>query len=301
MIAAATVDGRYSPSMRSKHPPLPTAVRPTYRVLRAFGVLLLVAGVVLAVLLAINDRWMLAVWTVGLGITFVVLTWLPPTSRWQLPLTILLGVVVAVSLQSWLVAAGLFVVLAWSAWSRGRVGPLPSDIEPAERGAVMENAEKFVGDFESLGFEQVGAYRATIGRVQITVSVLLSSDSKSYASVTDAVLVVTSLFPDGRRMVTRNSNLSPLPPNVLDSPDRGAAPDELVASHLRALKTLAEHGHSPRQLIAAELTQTAIDGELDAIDWVRDMSRLPRPDYTAPLWKLPDRSDRIAAWQAGGH
>ena len=287
--------------MRSKHPPLPTAVRPTYRVLRAFGILLLVAGVVLAVLLAINDQWMVAAWTLGLGITFVVLTWLPPTSRWQLPLTILLGVVVAVSLQSRLVAVGLFAVFAWSAWSRGRVGPLPSDVEPAESGAVMENAEKFVEDFKSLGFEQVGAYRATIGRVHVIVSVLLSSDNKSYASVTDAILEVTSLFPDGRSMVTRNSNQSPLPPNVLDSPDRGAAPDELVVSHQRALETLAEHGHSPRRLIAAELTQTAIDSELNAIDWMRDMSRIPRPDYTAPLWKLPDRSELIAAWQAGGH
>jgi hypothetical protein len=277
---------------------MPTSIRPAFRTLRLFGLLLAIAGAVLAVLLVINDAWIPAAWVLGLGVLFAVLTWVLPTSRWHFPLLALLGTAIVLTFRSWIAFAALVALLIWLAWARRLTGPLPTDIEFVEKDAVMQNASEFIEAFESLGFEQVGAYRASIGRVQIVVSLLLSSDAKSYATVTDAVLEVTSLFSNGHTMVTRNSNLSSLPPEVLVNPHRGAQPVELYASHQRALHTLEDHGHSPAELSPADVPEIAMNSELVTIDWMSGKKRYPRPEYQAQLSVLSDRSERIAAWQS---
>lgn len=285
--------------MRRNHPPLPSAIRPVYWILRTVGTIIGAASIVVAVLVSLQGRGAFAALILALGVSFAVLTWLPPTSRWHMPLLAVLGVAVVVWHRNWLIAALLFAAIAWSAWSRRRIGPLPGEFEITEVGAVMKNAGKFLDSFESLGFEQVGAYRARIGPVWITVSLLLSPDRESYASVTDAVLEVTSLFPDGRTLITRNSNLNALPERALINPLSGATPESLVAGHGRALETLAEHGHFPTPLTASELAQIAVDSELGTVEWMKEQRRARRPDDTAVLWDRPDAAERIAAWQGG--
>ena len=285
--------------MRSKHPPLPTAIRPIFWILRAFGSVVGVVSLALVVWFAVEGQLASVPPVLGLGLAFAVLTWVPPTSRWHLALLAALGLVVAVFFQDWWVGAIVLAAVAWAAWSRRRVGPLPKELEVAETDAVMRNARRFVGAFQTLGFDQVGAYRARIGPVRITVSLLLASDQESYASVTDAVMNVTSRFPDGRSLVTRNSNLHGLPHDVLANPAPGAKPAELVASHQRALETLADHGHLPRRLTAPELSQIAIDSELRMVEWMSGMTRTPRPEDRSALWDRPDRAERITAWHGG--
>lgn len=286
--------------MRSKHPPLPTAIRPVFWILRVFGSVVGLVSLALVVWFAVEGQLASVPPVFGLGLAFAVLTWLPPTSRWHLPLLAALGLVVAVYLQDWWVGAIVLAAVAWAVWSRRRVGPLPKELEVAETDAVMRNARRFVEAFEALRFAQVGAYRARIGPVRITVSLLLASDQESYASVTDAVIDMTSRFPDGRSLVTRNSNLHGLPDDVLANPAPGAKPAELVVSHQRALETLAEHGHFPTSLTAPELSQIAIDSELRMVEWMSGMARTPQPEDTAALWDRPDRAERIAAWHGGG-
>jgi len=285
--------------MRSRHPPLPSEARSVYSALRVFGVVLGISGLVLAIVCAANGLWLGAAWSAGAGVLFAILTWVPPTSRWLLPGMVLLGLGISLSLRSWLMAGALLATVGWSAWAQGRPGRFPEDFELTEPDAVMRNAEEFVEAFRSLGFEQVGGYQAKLGRVPVVVSLLMSPDGISYASVTDAVLNVTSLFPHGRRLLTRNHNVVGLPSETLINPVPGAEPEELAAGHRRALETLAEHGHLPLALIRHDLPQIAIDSELQAIEWMKGKSRTPRSADKRSLLDRADRAERIAAWQTG--
>ena len=285
--------------MRSRHPPLPSEVRSAYSALRVFGMVLGISGLVLAVVCAANGFWPGAAWSAGTGVLFAILTWVPPTSRWLLPGMVLLGLGISLSLRSWLMAAALLAIVGWSAWAQRRPGRFPEKFEVTEPDIVMSNAEEFVEAFRSLGFEQVGGYQAKLGRVPVVVSLLMSPDGISYASVTDAVLNVTSLFPHGRRLLTRNHNVVGLPAETLINPVPGAEPGELAAGHLRALETLAEHGHLPLDLIRDDLPQVAIESELQAIEWMKGKSRAPRSSDKRALWERPDRAERIVGWQTG--
>jgi hypothetical protein len=285
--------------MRRNHPPLPSAVRPIYWTLRTFGTLIGLGGILLAAVAAQQELWGTAIGSAGGGILFAVLTWLPPTSRWFLPLMTVLALGVALALRSWLIAGILLAVIAWGLWFRRRVGPIPKQFEIIEADAVMKNAGRFVDAFRAVGFESAGAYRARIGPVRIVVSVLLAPDHTSYASVTDAILEVTSLFPDGRRLITRNSNLNALPGDVLINPIPGAGPEALVAGHQRALGILAKLEHFPAALTASELAQMAVDRELRTIEWLKEQGRSRKPDDQVVLWARSDAVERIAAWHGG--
>ena len=197
--------------MRSRHPPLPSEVRSVYSALRVFGIVLGISGLALAVVCAANGFWLGAAWSAGAGVLFAILTWVPPTSRWLLPGMVLLGLGISLSLRSWLMALALLAIVGWSVWAQRRPGRFPEEFEVTEPDIVMSNAEEFVEAFRSLGYEQVGGYQAKLGRVAVVVSLLMSPDGISYASVTDAVLNVTSLFPHGRRLLTRNHNVVGLP------------------------------------------------------------------------------------------
>lgn len=286
--------------VRTKHPPLPSAIRPIYWVLRTFGTLIGVAGVVLGALFIRSDMWATAAWSLSLGVLFAVLTWLAPTSRWQLPLLAVLGLGVGIFFQDWLIAALVLVAVAWGFWSRRGLGFMPKDFEVADPDATMKNACGFIDDYRALGFGQVGAYSAKIGPVRIVVSLLLAPDQKSYASVTDAVLTVTSWFPEGRSMVTRNINERALPDEVLINPVPGGEPDELVASHTRALEILADHGHFPHEVAAPELARMAIDSELRTIEWTKGEGRNYRHDDVEALTDRPDLAERISRWHGSG-
>lgn len=117
--------------------------------------------------------------------------------------------------------------------------------------------------------------------------------------MTDAVQEVTSRFPEGRSLITRNSNLNALPSTVLINPISGATPEALVTGHNRALESLAEHGHFPTPLNASELAQIAIDAELGTIEWMKQDGRARRPVDTLTLSDRPDATERIAVWHGG--
>lgn len=279
---------------------MPSRVRPLYRGLRAFGLVLGLAGTALAIWSAVNELWLIAVISIVAGVGYAILTWIPPTSRWLFPAMLTLGLGVSLVLESWLIATMLLGIISWAAWSRTRLGTPPTGFEIAPPDAVMENAGEFVEAFRSLGYERVGAYRAMVGRVPVTVSLLAAPDGISYASVTDAVLNVTSLFPDGRSLLTRNHNVVGLPPEILINPAPGAPPEELASSHAAALRALAEHGQHPLDLPKQDLPQTAIDGELRTIEWMRGMSRVPQSQDKVALQHRSDLADRIASWLAAG-
>jgi hypothetical protein len=279
-----------------RSPPLPAAVRPFYWTFRILGILLGAAGSLLAVLYARNGYWIPALWVLVMVALFTLLTWLYPTSRLQLPLLAVFGLIVSAFLQSWLVAALNVVLVLVVAWSRRRIGSLPEDFEVVEANEMMKHARGFVDEFQALGFQLARGYSAWSGRFRIVVSLLLGPDGKSYASVTDAVVQVASEFPEGRSLITRNTNVQALPSNRLVNLVYGARPDALVAAHARALDSLAGHGHFPLTLTASELAGIAIDSELEAIEWIKQQGRLRRPANNKTLTESPDQDARIAAW-----
>ena len=161
----------------------------------------------------------------------------------------------------------------------------------------MRKARAFVAEFTAGGFEQVGALRFAIGPLKVIESLLLAPDGRSYASVTDAIVHVTSLFADGRGLVTRNSDHSQMPDYLLVNSAPGASPTELMASHARALALVAERDHYPLTIAAPELAQIALDSERAAIEWAAARRHsTDGVDGHGPLWSRPGRYEQIDAW-----
>lgn len=282
--------------------PVPSAVRPFLWVLRAFGVVLGLGSLYLAVLAIGQGRWWLSAAVLIVGGGFVALTWMHPLGRWMPPTLVGVFALLAVLARSWFVAL-LFLgtaVLVW--WSRKPGTPpllrmKPANVFVAPPDAVMKNAHAFVEEFTRAGLKQVGALGFSIGPVKVTASLLLSVDGLSYASVTDAIVSVTSLFPEGRSLVTLNSNLVSLASTTLLNEVRGGSPAELMRSHAAALAALAERGHYPVPVAATELAQIAMDRERAAIAWVAARRNEKRGAWTAgPLVDQEDLDERIAIW-----
>lgn len=294
--------------MARRHPPLPTEARPVFWVLRTIGLLIGLSGLYLAAVAAQKRAWSIMVATLFLGGGFFALMWMHPLSAWFLPTVVGLSVVVAFILRSWAIAAILAAFVALLAWSRlrpfARAGSRldPDKIAIAEPGAVMKNARAFVDEFKAAGFEQVGALRYSVGRVEVVESLLLSPDGFSYAAVTDSILHLASRFPEGRELLTRNSNRIPLPDYFLINSVAGGGPTELMTSHRGALALVAERGHEPVPTMAPDLARLVLDGERAAIAWT-NANRQAASSFAGrrPLSVRPGRHEEIDAWlRAGG-
>lgn len=162
--------------------------------------------------------------------------------------------------------------------------------------AVGAGTEEFIMEFERLGYRQVGALTSPVGGHELVISLMAGSGNDRYASVTDAVVTVTSTF-GSRSLVTRNSARSRMPPAVLDNPLRGASPAELDATHSQALALITPHAR-PDQLDAETITSRALDSERRHIDWARSQPTHLQPRHRAdggPL-RYPSPEESIAAW-----
>lgn len=286
--------------MRQRHPDLPGPVRPIFWTLRALGVFIALVSVVCATWLALRGEWGYALWALVFGIPPAVLPWLHPMSVPFAAVLAALGLLVGFIAQSWFIAAILVGVAVLLLWSMGRpVGAgIEMSLQEVESGSMMKRAHRHVEAFTSAGFDQVGAYGGRYRWSDIIATLLHSPDARSYASVTDVLWHMTSVFPDGRRLLTRNSHHGTLPPNVLVNPMPGATPQVLIASHARALEVLAEHGHTPVPVHRDELVGLAIETEIEAMQWGRTRSRTAWSRVRAtPLWDRPDAAERIAAWR----
>lgn len=290
---------------RQRHPPLPSATRPFIWALRAFGVVIGLAGFYLAAVAAATGSWSIASAALIVGSAFAALTWMHPLSNWFAPTLVGLGIVVAITLQSWTTAAILAVLIGLVVWSRLRPfsmgGPRvdPDEIVIDEPGSVMKNARAFVDEFEAAGFTQVGALRFSVGPITVIASLLLSPDRLSYAGVTDSILNLTSRFSAGRGLLTRNIDRTPLPGYLLVDSVAGGSPTEMIESHVRALSLLAERGYQPISIVASELPKIALESERRVVAWATaNRSEARSAKGRGPLWSRPQRDDQIEAWDA---
>lgn len=168
--------------------------------------------------------------TVALNLVFVVLTF--TSGGWYLGEP---GVGLAAGL-----AFGVYAVVR-----------LPADlgsqtITTGPPDAVGVGAEEFIVEFERLGYEQVGSLTSPVGGHDLVISLMAGPGEDRYASVTDAVVTITSTF-GSRSLVTRNSARSRMPPGMLDNPLRGAGPEELDAIHTAALALIAPYARPARR------------------------------------------------------
>lgn len=132
-------------------------------------------------------------------------------------------------------------------------------------------------------------------------AVLFDWVGRSYAAVTDSIVHVTSLFPGGRGLVTRNSDRVVLPDYLLVDSVAGGTPTELIDSHATSLALVAERDHYPIPVAAPELPQIAIESERAAIAWVDTHRHLTKGvDGSGPLWSRPGRYEQIDAWHGAG-
>lgn len=295
-----------APVPRSSHPPLPSITKPLIWLLRSFGVLILASASYAAVLAVARERWDLATLALVVGVGFAVLTWIHPLSPWFAGLLASIGLVTAWATQRWATAAGavaLAGLILW--WPRRARFPgavtIPVDrIRVAEPGAVMRGARPVVDEFARHGFAQVGAIVIPIGPLRVVESLLLSEDGLSYAAVTDAIVHVTSLFPDGRSLVTRNSDLGAQPPEVLVDSLPGGSPAELIDSHRRALALVAERDHYPVSVSEQELPALAIEGERATVEWSKSQRGSRSATAQGQLWNRLGRYQQIDDWHGAG-
>lgn len=199
---------------------------------------------------------------------------------------------------------GLAAGLAFGVYAMVRTRRLPADLRSqtitmGPPDAVGAGAEEFIVEFERLGYSQVGALTSPVGGHELVISLMAGNDNDRYASVTDAVVTITSTF-GSRSLVTRNSARSRMPPGMLDNPLRGAGPEELDAIHSEALALIAPFAR-PDPLDAETITCRALVSEREHIDWARSQPTHLQPRNRVeggPLGSYPSPELPIAAWLA---
>lgn len=217
----------------------------------------------------------------------------------------LMFVVLAFASGGWYLgepAIGLAAGIAFGVYALARSRRLPADLRSetivlGPPDAVGAGAGDFIVEFERLGYRQVGALTGPVGGHELVISLMAGPDDDRYASVTDAVVTVTSTFGP-RSLVTRNSARSRMPPGMLDNPLRGASPEELDAIHSEALALIAPHGR-PDPLDAETITSRALDSERMHVEWARSQPTHLQPAGQAdsgPLATHPSPEEPIAAW-----
>ena len=197
---------------------------------------------------------------------------------------------------------GLVAGIAFSAYAVYSSRKLPTDLTSdtvfeAAADAVGQGAEGFVDEFVGLGYRQVGALTFRTQGHEIVESIMIGPGGDRYVGVTDAVIAITSRF-GSRSLVTRNSALSRMPPDMLDNPLQGGSPEELDAGHSEALALLAPH-IQPEAVDVDEVTTQAIAEEKRHIDWVRSQPSHHLPGGgagTGPLASDPAADQLISRW-----
>lgn len=253
----------------AKHPPLLPKLRPAFAALRVLGFLILATSVWLGIGLISRNETADGVRTFVGGLSFAAATLVSPYS----PLVLVFLAIALFAFPLGGPAAIFFIVttgalLIWLAFRRVRTPDLdPEGVRRVGDDAVMPHAVEFVEEFESLGWGRVGAVAADLGHIEITMAILHSPDKRSYVEVTDIVIAITSVFPDGKTMVTRNSTTSAMPPWVLANDHRGAKPTALVTAHENALTVLANRGVRPEAIPEAELVDVVIVQEKASISF----------------------------------
>lgn len=198
-------------------------------------------------------------------------------------------------------AAGLFLVAAAAQNLVGRVRVhLDTDlITPLPPGSAMPGADAFIRAFESEGWTHEGALSAPIKGLDVISTLMLSPDLRSFAEVTDVVIVVISDFEGGRSLVSRNSPVTNMPPAYLTNDLRGAPVHELVVAHDRALHILSAMGMHAFRLEGTHIPDRAIAGEQTVVDWHRrNPTRMSSSRGTGPLDDSRRSAERIEAWRS---
>lgn len=191
------------------------------------------------------------------------------------------------------------VVVSLTLW-RGR--RLPSDLVPDHIGlaplnARQRGAEPFLDELHDIGYRQVGALAFPAAGHAITASILVGPLHDRYATVTDAVVCVTSRFGH-RRLVSRNAALTRLPPGSLDNPRRGGSATELDALHQGAIDLLRSNIR-PDRIDPVTVTSQALADERRAVEWVRATPgaiRFRNGQGGGPLVGRRDADDVIQRW-----
>jgi len=116
-------------------------------------------------------------------------------------------------------------------------------LERLDHPLVMNGAGNFVQQFSAAGFRPCGGYRFHTAGKTVVMTVMAGPQSDRLAVVTDKVLQIASRFGT-RSMVTANSAVAPLPPDVLRQHVAGG-PVELVRAHDAALTLLERHSIRP--------------------------------------------------------
>jgi hypothetical protein len=130
-----------------------------------------------------------------------------------------------------------------------------------------------ISAFESFGFERVGALSFEPSRRQMIVAtVLIGPRRDRYASTTDIVVTLQSVFGQ-RVLTTRNSGLATLPPEVLANDLRGSDAVELCDAHESALAVLRTRGLTPDHLQPEGLLEFHAALERRAIEWMNSRAR----------------------------
>jgi hypothetical protein len=281
--------------------PLPAAARRGFGALRAFGLVMALAGLILGFALWNLDHRSNALFVGSLGVAFALLTWISPWSRLWVPVFAAVGALLAVSMRSWIVAVGVAVWTGWLWWRIRRPvspGVEPQSIAITDPAAVMKGAEEFVAAFTDAGFHQVGALEVPIRGFTVIASLLIAPDRASYAEVTDSVVSLTSVFPARRTLTTRNSGMASVPETILTNDVRAGSPVELIDAHRRALGLLNDRGETPEPLEPATLSSLVLELERESVAWANRNPRRPRSvGGSGPLGESMDLEERIERWR----
>lgn len=232
---------------------------------------------------------------------FAAVTWVSPYSPWVMVFLALPVIILPISSGSGILFAAITVaILLWLAWRRTQPVSLDAGgVRRVEDDAVMPKAVRFVAEFEGLGWRRRGAAAADLGSMDIILAVLISPDAHNYVEVTDVVIAITSVFSDGRTLVTRNSASSPMSEWVLANDLRGSSPTALATGHTRALEILASSGVEPMTVDSPGLIDFVIGQEKLSIESASGF----RPRLTdsgrgtGPIDNSPSASDRISEWR----
>jgi hypothetical protein len=284
----------------AKYPPSPPSLRWVLIGLRVLSTIVLAVAAWIGIAVVQDGDTLAALRYVAGGASFAAATWVSPYS---IAFLVFLGIpilVLPVSSGSGVIFTVIVVVaFGWLLWSRRR--PLRLDAEKIVRAAddaVMPHAVRFVEEFTSIGWEQVGAVSIMLRLVNIISSLLLSPDRTRCAQVTDVVIAITSKFTGGRTLVTRNSGGIAMPPWSLANDHRGEKPMALAIAHDEALRFLEAMGIKALPFDPDDVVGFFLAEEKRHIAYVVDMETRVQPNLkgSGPIDNSDASAQRIREW-----
>lgn len=236
------------------------------------------------------------------GIALVSAGWVHPLSTNVFSYLVVSLLMMMIGTFSLLVTTGgtMAIVLLVVASRVRRTSQVPtSSLRLIEPNAIMPRAVATRDELARLGFATVGAYAANAGGHDIIISVMLAPDRRSFASFTDATMTITSMFDGSHALQTATSAMVPSPPWVIENPQVGADPVELLDSHDKALTIVAERNATPLALEPGTVATLALRNELQQVLWLdANPFRLTPLELQEPLWHRLGRYQEIEDWLA---